>query len=105
MANNNVTAILESGSGSLWVGTNGGLNELVFQNDQEGQILHSYTSGNGLSDIMLKALAEDRDGNLWVGSDTGGAMKIARHGLITYENNGLAAHIINLRSQSGDSVS
>jgi hypothetical protein len=39
---------------------------------------------NGLSDDHVYTLAEDRDANLWLGSETGGAMKIARNGIRTY---------------------
>src|SRR5262249_3235590 len=32
----------------------------------------------------LASMAEDRDGNLWIGSTNGGAMKIARNGFKTF---------------------
>lgn len=43
----------------------------------------------GVSKLFVQALAEDRDGNLWVGTDNG-ALKLARNGFTTYsETDGL----------------
>jgi ligand-binding sensor domain-containing protein len=56
----------------------------------EIQGFRKYGPANGLSDQVIYALRQDRDGNLWLGSETGGAMKIARGGIRTYtESDGL----------------
>ena len=39
--------------------------------------MHTFTAANGLSDKAVTAFAEDGDGNLWIGTDSGGAMKIS----------------------------
>jgi len=80
-----VYAALETSDGRLWFGAAGGLWEFT-PGGAPGEIQGSlrYGTGNGLSDQVITALAEDRDGNLWLGSETGGTMKIARHGIRSY---------------------
>src|SRR5262249_59121563 len=49
-----------------------------------------FTSANGLADVAITALAEDRDGNLWIGTEAGGAMKLTLNGFTSYgETDGL----------------
>ena len=50
----------------------------------EDRQLRSWTEENGLTERSLTAVAEDRDGNLWMGTESQGAMRIARHGFIGY---------------------
>lgn len=53
--------------------------------------LRTWTEQNGLVDSSLTAVAEDRDGNLWLGTEGRGVMRIARHGFIGYSSHeGLA---------------
>jgi ligand-binding sensor domain-containing protein/signal transduction histidine kinase len=60
------------------------------------QKVQSYSTANGLSDKIITALAEDHDDNLWVGTESGGAMKITNHGFITYrEADGISQPRIN----------
>jgi ligand-binding sensor domain-containing protein len=48
------------------------------------------TPAHGLSDDTINALAEDDAGNLWIGTDAGGAMKLASSGFLSYrEGDGL----------------
>lgn len=50
----------------------------------DGSRLRSWTEENGLIERSLTAVAEDRDGNLWMGTESRGAMRVARHGFIGY---------------------
>jgi len=51
----------------------------------------TYTSDHGLAFTSLGALAQDRDGNLWLGG-LSGAMKLPRNGFTTYTHeDGLAS--------------
>jgi signal transduction histidine kinase/ligand-binding sensor domain-containing protein len=81
-----VYALLEGSDGTIWAGTTEGLWK-SFPGSPPGQVqgFQGYGLSNGLSNDVLTALGEDRDGNLWLGSETGGAMKIARGGMRTYD--------------------
>jgi len=80
-----VTAAIETADGRLWFATHEGVWESI-PGGAPGAIQSflNYGTANGLSDHVIWALQEDRDGNLWLGSETGGAMKIARNGIRTY---------------------
>ena len=58
---------------------------MEFFPDADGQDrFHVYTQRNGLSDYDITALAEDRSGNLWLGTANSGAMRVTRGGFTTY---------------------
>ena len=80
-----VEAGLETSDGRLWFATTKGLWEAI-PGAAPGEIhgFLNYGAVNGLSDHDVTELAEDRHGNLWLGSGRGGAMKIARNGIRTY---------------------
>jgi len=67
-----VTSMLETRSGALLVGT---LNEGLYLMAPGGQPLH-FSRTNGLSHDWVRALSEDHEGNLWVG--TGGGLDSLR---------------------------
>jgi ligand-binding sensor domain-containing protein len=67
----------------MWIGTVGGLSEFLPESNERRQF-RNYTTANGLSEIQVYQLAEDTDDNLWIGTRRGGAMKMARHGLVSY---------------------
>lgn len=53
--------------------------------------LRQWTEENGLLDPSLTAVAEDRDGNLWLGTEGRGALRVARRGFVGYSgHDGLA---------------
>lgn len=70
---------------AVWVGTVGGLTRFSLDAGGSVRAIRSYTRANGLSQTDSQPLAEDRDGNIWVGSENGGAMKITPRGLVTYD--------------------
>jgi ligand-binding sensor domain-containing protein/signal transduction histidine kinase len=70
--------MLQTRDGRIWMATNAGLS--VF----DGQRFRTYTSRNGLLADELIGLAEDRDGNLWVGTRSHGLMRLAHNGFLTY---------------------
>lgn len=58
----------------------------------DGHRFQHWTEENGLSESTLTALAEDRDGNVWLGTESRGAMRVARDGLIGFTaRDGLAS--------------
>jgi PAS domain S-box-containing protein len=73
---NNIFALCAARDSSLWIGTRGGgLIRL-----KAGKF-HAYTSAQGLSNDFVKALYEDRQGNLWIG--TNGGLNCRRDGKFT----------------------
>src|SRR5262249_16781193 len=98
LASNAIISLFQASDGRLWIGTNGGLSELLPEADREGRRFRSYSTANGLSDNVIIALGEDRDGNLWIGGESGGVMKLAVNGFTTYgEEDGVkAARIVSL---------
>jgi signal transduction histidine kinase/ligand-binding sensor domain-containing protein len=90
LASDAVFALFQSQDGRLWAGVGGrlisptgGLSE--FLPDKNGGRFRSYAVANGLSDVDISTIAEDRDGNLWLGTETTGAMKLALSGLTSYD--------------------
>jgi signal transduction histidine kinase/ligand-binding sensor domain-containing protein len=70
--------MLQTRDGKIWIAIGGALN--VF----DGRRFRGYTNRNGLLQDELAGLAEDRDGNLWVGTRSHGLMRIAHNGFLTY---------------------
>lgn len=92
-----VLSLFQSSDGHLWIGLNHGLSKFIpsSRTEDQGRKLdpsspvigfqsRTYTTAHGLSDNEIGALAEDREGNLWIGTTYGGAMKLARSGFVTY---------------------
>ncbi|HEU5240286.1 MAG TPA: two-component regulator propeller domain-containing protein, partial [Pyrinomonadaceae bacterium] len=90
LTDNWIATLFQSAEGKLFAGSRG-LSELV--DGQNGHFkFRSFTTAQGLSDNNVQAIAEDRDGNLWLGTVNGGAMKIARNGFNNFiHTDGLAA--------------
>ena len=65
---NDVTQLIQTRDGYLWLGTNGGLVRF------DGVRFTIFDSGNTpeLRSNRILALAEDRDGTLWIGTQNGG---------------------------------
>jgi signal transduction histidine kinase/sugar lactone lactonase YvrE len=61
-----------------------GLSEFSPQPLSDGGHFINYTRAHGLSDVGLRTIAEDHDGNLWIGTESGGAMKVIRRGFTSY---------------------
>jgi ligand-binding sensor domain-containing protein/signal transduction histidine kinase len=75
-----VIALHRSVEGRVWVGTLAGL--VVLDRDQRWR----YTRAHGLTDEAVTALAQDRDGNLWIGTRAAGILKLTRGGFLTYDD-------------------
>lgn len=92
LGHNLITSLLLSTDGRLLVGTAGGLSEFIPAAPESPQAFRSYATAQGLSDKMITALREDSAGNLWLGTESGGVMKMARNGFTTYaEADGLSS--------------
>jgi signal transduction histidine kinase/ligand-binding sensor domain-containing protein len=79
-----VFQLYETSDRRFWVATNKGLVEFFPDGDAPSRRFRAYTRRNGLSFHEITTLAEDMGGNLWLGTNTAGAMKLARNGFTTY---------------------
>ncbi len=79
MAGKNITALLEARDGTLWAATNDGLLAM-----KDGAF-RSYSVANGLPFDFLTSVAQDQDGDLWIGTLGGGVIRF-RNGLFTRLN-------------------
>jgi ligand-binding sensor domain-containing protein len=87
-----VFQLFEGSDNRFWIATARGLVEFLPDGDAQGHSFRSYTTANGLSYFDVTTLNEDLDGNLWLGTNAAGAMKLARAGLRTYgERDGIQA--------------
>jgi len=81
-----VWALREFTDGEILIGTFGG----GLWSVNSGMVRH-YTTAQGLSEDTIESLAEDIDGNRWIGSKDNGAMKLARSGYSGYgESDGIS---------------
>jgi ligand-binding sensor domain-containing protein len=82
-SNDYINALYEDKSKNLWIGTQYGLNryipesdsfERIFSKPENGHNLsgHSAFQPGSLSSNSIKAIVEDRQGNLWVGTENEG---------------------------------
>jgi signal transduction histidine kinase/ligand-binding sensor domain-containing protein len=77
---NDVTQLIQTRDGYLWLGTNGGLVRF------DGIQFTIFDSGNTpeLRSNRILALAEDRDGTLWIGTQNGGLTSYSQGSFRTY---------------------
>ena len=95
LAGNHVVSILEDRSGHLWFGTGefltGGPGQGVSRYDpstdsgETGQAFVTFTTDDGLPDNVVHAIAEDRKGNLWFGTDHGGVSRYDGKDFVTLD--------------------
>jgi PAS domain S-box-containing protein len=99
LSGNTIGALFPGSDGSLWISTNRGLDLL-----KEGKFT-TYTSKQGLPakressglapSVLVKAIAEDSEGNLWFGTDGGGLCLFKEDRFITYTTKeGLPGNIV-----------
>jgi ligand-binding sensor domain-containing protein/signal transduction histidine kinase len=79
-----VFQLFESSDRRLWLATAKGLLEFFPDGAAQGRRFRQYSEKNGLSHFDITALTEDLGGNLWMGTNTAGAMKLTRGGFSTY---------------------
>jgi ligand-binding sensor domain-containing protein len=78
-----VGSLLRASDGALWVGGLTGLaRSIPGANPSQ---FKRYGAASGLIDGDIQGLAEDGDGNIWIGADGGGTARIARDGLTGYD--------------------
>jgi signal transduction histidine kinase/ligand-binding sensor domain-containing protein len=84
-----VTSLAEGPEGYLWAGASAGI--VRWLPGSGSPALRMLTRAQGLIDRQVNALARDRAGNMWAGTEAAGAMRIQQAGFTTYrEQDGLA---------------
>jgi ligand-binding sensor domain-containing protein len=73
LTSDSVTAVCEDRSGTVWIGTLGGLNAWDRTTNKFTHYRKNPKDSNSLGSDFVSAVIEDRDGNIWVG---GGANAI-----------------------------
>src|ERR1044072_3749095 len=97
-----INEIFETSDRKFWAATNEGLLEFYPDSKDRSSSVRAYTTRNGLTYHEISALAEDLSGNLWLGTTTAGAMKLARKGFQTYdEQDGIAVVNSIFEDQAG----
>jgi ligand-binding sensor domain-containing protein/signal transduction histidine kinase len=86
----NVASLAEGPDGAIWAGATTGI---VRSLPGSGPVVfQALTRVQGLIDRHVNALATDRGGNMWAGTEGAGVMKIQRAGFTTFrEQDGLAS--------------
>jgi ligand-binding sensor domain-containing protein/signal transduction histidine kinase len=97
LRHNQIQALFEDQGGALWIGTYGG--GLVRLKD--GQF-RSYTTREGLAGDTVRAIAEARDGTLWVGTQNGLSRLQAGTFRTLTESDGLASSFIRTVHAASD---
>ena len=76
---NPVTGLLKTSDGRMWLATNSGLS--MFDGDR----LQTFNDTQGITENSGGILAEDIEGNLWIGNQSGGARKLLTNGMSTFD--------------------
>ena len=93
-----IYALFETRAGKLWAGTQNGLA------NGDNQRWKLFTLQDGLSENVVRAIAEDADGNFWVGTENQGLNFFKDGKFISYraKENGLPGNDISCLCADGD---
>ena len=101
---NPITSLFESRDGQLLIGTDCGMNQLAPGDEKDTRRVRQVLSSDVLTNPRAWCMAEDRQGNLWIGTPYG-AVRITRNRFTSYtEADGVGARQITFifESKSGD---
>ena len=68
LANDSVSVILQGTDGTIWVGTNGGLDRFDRKTNKFFHYTYNVNDSTSLSCNQVRALYEDKQGTIWVGT-------------------------------------
>ncbi len=93
-----VEALCQTSDGRIWAAMFGG--SLI---EFDGEASRTYVVAQRARD-RLSAFAEDSDGNLWLTTETNGALKVTRRGLVNYDEADGLGQVIGsfFENQAGD---
>lgn len=96
-----INQVFQGSAGTLWAASPGGLVRFIPTSGGRDFRFHSYARPHGLSSPNVQTLSEDRNGNLWLGTN-GGAAKLARSGITTFtESDGFKIASAIFRDRAG----
>lgn len=78
VSNNYVSAVFEDKSGTVWIGTERGLDRLDAMTNTFSHFRHNPTDPGSIGSNQVNAILEDRNGSLWVGGTGGSASNLDR---------------------------
>src|SRR5262249_42139022 len=88
LAGQHVTELFETSDGVLWASCFGGVTEI----SRDRSSVRTYGRSEGISALGIWSLGEDRNGDLWIGSDNAGLQRLARNGFQRFdERDGLTS--------------
>jgi ligand-binding sensor domain-containing protein len=79
-----INQLFEASDGTLWAASNSGLISFVPAGSDQEFRFRVFAEPHGLTYREVQSLAEDRNGNLWLGMQNGGAIKLARSGITAF---------------------
>ena len=89
-AGSQIRSLFQASDGTIWIGAVNGISTF------DGTQFRTYDKANGLTNETINAITIDRAGSVWLGTDLGGAIRIAPNGITTYTlADGLAATDVN----------
>ncbi|MEO6177544.1 MAG: two-component regulator propeller domain-containing protein [Flavobacterium circumlabens] len=74
LASNNILSIIKTKKGEIWVGTTKGLCKLISR--KNGKLSFKNYPLNQMVLLNVQAIAEDAEGNLWIGTKNKGLLKM-----------------------------
>lgn len=81
IANNIIWSIQPDGKGNIWLGTNSGVSKLMNGADRENDDLKVQKIGlSGLSDVGVRSIYKDKEGNTWFATSEGRLFKRDKSG-------------------------
>ncbi len=80
MAPDNIYALFQGSPGTLWVGGDHGLTRIDTESGESVTFAHKPGDASSLSRFSVRAIAEDANGRLWVGTDGGGLSRFDETG-------------------------
>lgn len=99
LSSNHLFALLVDDAGQLWVAADGGLSRY-----RDGEF-KTFTTEDGLPDALIRQIFQDRQGNLWLGTNGGGVSRFDGERFHNYGiEEGLAGNIVFSFHEDGDGI-
>jgi len=77
-AASHIVCATEADDGSLWIGTRNGI---IKYKDGSASF---YTTSQGLSDNVILAISQDREGNIWIATQSGGLCELENESIVSF---------------------